>query len=844
MKRLTFLIAAVSVAVLSFAAGGNITYELNGGVTNDYGWTNKSDMFDAFMYEANPSFEWKTLEYYKQQADPLGAPNIASGLTSCAILNSNAEKWGWLKTYIIAVTDAQIALNPTPMPTKLNSTDDATSAAWRYAVGAFFVDGQRAAWPVSASFEAAGQLDAFMPEWKHGFAGPTTYDGTEDIVLPIPYKEGDSFLGWYDNAAFEGEKITTIEAGTEGDITLYASFGVYIPTCAEVADLGVGVETKAAGVITYINGTVAYIQDASAGLMVEFAAAVDAKAGDKVTIDGTTAAIGDYIKISAATLASKEADKIPTVQSLTLPVLAANAANYMFEYVQLYGLTVKTAGSGVLGLVDADKNTINLITTATVAVDKRINVKAIVTYDNEVVLVADAANVTVLADGLPTDPAVYESLADDKYKLENLWLVSSTMDNLAANRIGIADHVRGMAAFGGKMYFIDRNLKQLTVFDGATGERLEPVKLANYIFTHEKDGVVEQAGTLPFNDIKVDNAGNVLLGNCITSNVGVFQIWKVDLETGEGTLVLEDILADNPDVEALPTLRFDAFGVYGDVDGDAFIMAANASDMEAYKWVLENGELSYTEAVIIETSAPGTLLEGLANPGTAPQIFPLDEDYFYLDGNGTLPTLIDMDGNVIDGFYNTPTSVWAWDTATDRKQGHNGLIEFEVAGEHFFLIASGNTVATPPSTFTLFKWKDANKEFKDIEFLWTFPKAGMGGLTNAYRTAVPSVEVDEDNNIASLYVYTGENGYGVYKFKVDDGSGVVTPNGELIKIGVRGQTIDLFQPMADLTVYSVTGQLLSKTANASSVDVAANGVYILKATTLAGETITQKVLVK
>ena len=34
-------------------------------------------------------------------------------------------------------------------------------------------------------------------------------------------------------------------------------------------------------------------------------------------------------------------------------------------------------------------------------------------------------------------------------------------------------------------------------------------------------------------------------------------------------------------------------------------------------------------------------------------------------------------------------------------------------------------------------------------------------MTNAYRTAVPTVEVREDK--AYIYLYTGENGYGVYE---------------------------------------------------------------------------------
>ena len=42
MKRFSIFCAALFAAMTSFAA---VTYELNGGVTNDYGWKSKSEMF-------------------------------------------------------------------------------------------------------------------------------------------------------------------------------------------------------------------------------------------------------------------------------------------------------------------------------------------------------------------------------------------------------------------------------------------------------------------------------------------------------------------------------------------------------------------------------------------------------------------------------------------------------------------------------------------------------------------------------------------------------------------------------------------------------------------------------
>jgi hypothetical protein len=59
-----------------------------------------------------------------------------------------------------------------------------------------------------------------------------------------------------------------------------------------------------------------------------------------------------------------------------------------------------------------------------------------------------------------------------------------------------------------------------------------------------------------------------------------------------------------------------------------------------------------------------------------------------------------------------------------------------------------------------------------MEPLWFFPHNGMGTATNGCRTAVPSVDVIDDNT-AVLYVYTNDNGYATYTLKTNaEGSAV------------------------------------------------------------------------
>lgn len=117
-------------------------------------------------------------------------------------------------------------------------------------------------WADSATFResvAVGQVAKFTGDPDSGTATVELYDaskvtvvggGTEEIAhadkydankLPLelakPVKEGQVFFGWYLEEDFSGKKLTSIEAGTTGDLTLYARFvdeGYVEPTYSKI----------------------------------------------------------------------------------------------------------------------------------------------------------------------------------------------------------------------------------------------------------------------------------------------------------------------------------------------------------------------------------------------------------------------------------------------------------------------------------------------------------------------------------------------------------------------------------------------------------------------------------
>ena len=50
------------------------------------------------------------------------------------------------------------------------------------------------------------------------------YDGTKDVTLPTPTKDGYTFLGWYESADFSGSKVEKVVAGSTGNKKFYAKW--------------------------------------------------------------------------------------------------------------------------------------------------------------------------------------------------------------------------------------------------------------------------------------------------------------------------------------------------------------------------------------------------------------------------------------------------------------------------------------------------------------------------------------------------------------------------------------------------------------------------------------------
>lgn len=871
MKKLTLLMMACCIALFAYAQPWTITYVLpQGAVTNDYGWQSKDDMFWDFAHEQRPEgFAWLTLAEYKEMEDPWTSPHLGAGFNSVSILGTSA-RWAWLGDYIRDFQNAWVeAGNVNPGGGVALLASEYGTAQWRIAVSAFWVERMLQQFPRSADFRIAGTVAAFQSAWGGGFDGPATIDSipVAPIVLPAPFMEDMFFLGWFTAPDGGGTRMNVIPAGWQGsNMTLYAHFGpdpIYTPAdlVREVAagNVAVGDEVKSIGVVTFVAGNTIYLQAAADGsaMTVSFAALpADVTVGRELMVEGTVTAVGSLIVLTDAIVEANDVGTLPTPTEISLPLLDANR----FRLVEVLGVTVTAVSGTNVTVQDGMDNVATIVATLPtgIGVGNRISVVGVVSYDGTTTRLI-ASDVTATLAGLP-DPFNYPDIVKENatFSFEGMWLISNRMGNYLPNRIAAAQASRGMAARDGRMYFVDRVFSDIGVPDenhgvvvvnAATGDRIERINFRDTdVFRNTETGVPMGSS---FNDLQLDCAGNFVSISLAAGSVSPMQIWVLDMETpANSRMLLDGTIAQELEKVFLDVFdaRIDYFDVFGDMNGDGFIMAAGGNSPNVFRWTVEDGEITWLNVIGLEFA--GTMI-GVTALSTAAYIYIVNEDLFFIDTQNEaplvsgVPILFDMLGQVVDGFHNIEDL-----EVREAVQPHArpvGLTEFTVEVDddefHFLILAHGNTDSSPASTFQLLKYADAGKEFESLTPMWVFPGYGLGGGSNPGRSAIPSVTVD--GNVATIHVWYVDIGYGVFEFTITPRTSVPHVSDDtLVGMFVEGNRVIFDQEVSQVSVFNVTGQLVKTGISSTEIEIPATGVFLVRVVTLDGQTAVDRVIIR
>lgn len=440
--------------------------------------------------------------------------------------------------------------------------------------------------------------------------------------------------------------------------------------------------------------------------------------------------------------------------------------------------------------------------------------------------------------------------------LKNNWIYSSAEG--FANYPAIGANGRSIAYAKGKVYVPDRNTTDnkyvLHVFDAATGNFIKTAVLPSQMFqTAAGDGYV----FFPVNSLATDSKGRLVLANLSTNfQAGPLQVWVMEDEDDANPVKLLDFAVPMDLVDAL---RVDVINVYGDMKGDGYVIAGVAGAPYFAKWDIKGGTFTLKgeglEFVDPETETNPTIVlikEGsltpttAANAGTAPYVYPVSDQLFYLDGHAIVPSLFDMSGNVVDGFFNKEDKAAL---AIAPSTGANGLSELTIGGEVLLVAGKYNhdpkLEATERNSFILYHL-DANTPINEggaAVVYSQFPAMGFGSASNASYVVLPKVN-QVDDNTAEIYTFTMNNGFGKYTLSVKGGQSIEEGDTDVITVSVEGDIIKASDIVASIEVYNVAGVKVASASATDFVTAPTAGVYVVTTVDNSGASATSKVLVK
>lgn len=217
-------------------AKSDITWVLNGGTVSVPVPTN-AGLWETFMPYYNTYYAGRT--YIPRSTQTIDKVSTFANAYMQEIMTDATSEYKWLGDYVYSVATAQGYTLSTSM-------DNADESAWRWTVHAFFNCSEAGSLSVKvAGFTTAGQPSAWGSAYQLAHGGvilPSSV--SETYTLPTPTKEGETFLGWYDNPSFSGSPLITIPAGYTG--TLYARWSDSAPS--NVSDVSTG---SATGIALY-----------------------------------------------------------------------------------------------------------------------------------------------------------------------------------------------------------------------------------------------------------------------------------------------------------------------------------------------------------------------------------------------------------------------------------------------------------------------------------------------------------------------------------------------------------------------------------------------------------------
>ncbi len=482
-------------------------------------------------------------------------------------------------------------------------------------------------------------------------------------------------------------------------------------------------------------------------------------------------------------------------------------------------------------------------------------------------------NYTIEREDNADYPSITENISSGKniWQLTNLWIRNSEKNHI--DRWGsYSTDYRGFCTRhdhngdqdGKDLIWIARHTDSkgyLEKYDASTGEYLGILELLG---TYEKS-------TFPCNDVFVDDGGNLCimnLKNSTTTKDDDLEIVVVDPKTGA--------VQDSPRFRvSLAGVRIDHANIVGDItSGEAYIFGATSNEnANVYRWKLVNGVLINATpttnkiATFYPSKTSGTTVKML---GTAARIYPINKDYFYVDGSGTSFTLYKFNEGGSNATLTSSFEAYAPNNDINPISNHgNGGTFFFHDGIPFIIYNHSSFSSNSPTSSDInYKYNLAkvvsHTSWETITKYWRIPNDNIGTLDHTSDdfgmlvdylqydalTGLPKGDIATYSNRDSfdrtnIYIYVPGNGMAAYSLSrhIDIFTGAEGLNQDNIDININAQKITFGCEVDNAHIYTLSGMMVNSAENASSIESpATKGVYILRLT-INGVITTHKIVI-
>lgn len=421
--------------------------------------------------------------------------------------------------------------------------------------------------------------------------------------------------------------------------------------------------------------------------------------------------------------------------------------------------------------------------------------------------------VTAITDGVEEgyetkyDPEEYGT--NGSFNITSLWMRTVGLGNHQTESNGSLN--RGMAVTSNGLYLSGRvsNASNsdcyLDKYDLMTGELLRRIQL----------GPECKMKYFPCNDVFTDNNDHVCIANMVLNiTTDPIVIQHVNLEDGSLTTVA--VLKGN---DANTHKRVDHVNVYGDVTtGNFTVYGVVAASDVVLRWDVKDGVVGEVMSHQTFQFHPTSVATKF---GTAPRIFPVSENDFYIDGSYIPVALYTWTNSGVflkSSFANNKA-------ANPASYDDNGAAFFHMGDNMFTAYSHQASNNGAKAKFSIAKY-GTDHDMSTLNKLWTVPADGLGSVwSTTCSTPVAATIIDPGH--ANVYVYSGGNGLAAYQLR-DKTYSSVTPLGtETVKMKINGLTVSFGTTMARIEAYTLSGALVKVAKNADSMTLPAPGTYMI-----------------